>query len=80
MELWQWFCYVVNVGIFAFDNSSWCHTDNQNISFLVLGERQTKDINNSVGPAETKLLLPLVKQRKICFWVCMTTVLIVICM
>ena len=45
--------------------------------FLVLGEGSTKGINDS---AKEKLTVPLAKQKQNFVWVCITIVLIVICM
>ena len=48
--------------MFGVDSSSSRHIDNPKINFLVLGEGPTEGINGSVGAAEKKLLLTLVKQ------------------
>ena len=51
-----------NVVIFGVDISSSPHINNLKNDFLVLGERTTEGINGSVGAAEKKLVLTLVKQ------------------
>ena len=53
-----------NVVIFGADNSSSSHTDNQRNKFLVLGERLTEGVNDSVGAAGKKIVLTLAKQRQ----------------
>ena len=43
-----------NVVIFALNNASSSHTDNETKYFLVLGEGPIEDINDSIGAAEKK--------------------------
>ena len=45
----------MNVVIFGVDNSSSFHIDNAKNKCLVLGERPTDDINNSIGALKTKV-------------------------
>ena len=52
-----------NVVIFGADNSSSSHTDNQRNKFLVLGERLTEGINDSVGAAGKKNSINLSKAK-----------------
>ena len=52
-----------NFVVFGIDNASLSHTCYLKKNILVLGERQTEGINDSVGAAKKKLLLTLVKQR-----------------
>ena len=52
--------FAINFVIFGVDNTSWSHTDNQKMTFLVvLGQGLTEGINNS---AEKKKVLALAKQ------------------
>ena len=67
-----------NVIIFDADNSSSSHTDNRKNKFLVLDEGDTCHINGGSGTSEKKLIL--VKQRQNFAWVCITMVIIVICL
>ena len=54
-----------NVIIFDIDNSSSSHTDNRKNNFLVLGAGPIRDINDSTGSTEKKLVSILVKQTQI---------------
>ena len=80
--------YARNVTIFDADNSSSSHTDNRKNIFLVLDEGDTFHINGSSGTPEKNLILVkyrekvliLVKQRQNFAWVCITMVIIVICL
>ena len=51
-----------NVVIFGVHNSSLSHIDNSKNIFLVLGDGPAEGINGSVGAAEKKMILALVKQ------------------
>ena len=41
-----------NLIVFSVGDTSLSHTDNQKISFFVLGEEPTKGINDNVGVAQ----------------------------
>ena len=76
MEIWHDF--VRSVIIFSVDNRSSSHSYNQNNNILVLGEEPNQSINDSIGSAEKKLVLTLVKQRQNFALVYITMVLRVI--
>ena len=84
MKLWwyDWWSYDItrNVVIFGVDNGWSSHSNNQKNYFLVLGEGPNKGIDVSIGAGEKKLVLTLGKKRQNFVWVCITTLLIVICM
>ena len=62
LEFWYYYWLLTIYWYFFGDNSSSSHTDNPQNDFLVLDKGPTDGINGSVGAAEEKLVLNLVKQ------------------
>ena len=66
---------------FYADRSRLSHADNSRNNILAIGKGPTNDINDGVGTTEKKnLVLILAKQIQNFAWVCITMVIIVICL